>query len=99
MPSDNEYGDSSDIPKVNIKNGARLILHKILHDSTVGSESGMGQIVDTQNLDGIVAYYPQRTHALVGENPGLVTANTESHVWLANNFYYKRKEDLATTTE
>ncbi|RYO75063.1 hypothetical protein DL766_000875 [Monosporascus sp. MC13-8B] len=68
---------------------ARLILHEILHHSTVDSELGVGQIVDTQNSDGIVAHYPQRTHALAEGNSGLVTANTDGHAWLANNSYYK----------
>ncbi|RYP07618.1 hypothetical protein DL764_002396 [Monosporascus ibericus] len=68
---------------------ASLILHKILHHSTVGSKSGVGQIVDTKHSDGIVSYYPQRTHALVRENPGLVTANADSHARLANSSSYK----------
>ncbi|RYP82821.1 hypothetical protein DL769_001518 [Monosporascus sp. CRB-8-3] len=90
MPSVSESGDLSDVPDVNMENVARLILHEILHGSTVGSESGMGQIVGTQNSEGIVAYCSQHTHTLVEENPGPVTADSDGHTWLANNSYYKR---------
>ncbi|RYP23945.1 hypothetical protein DL765_000831 [Monosporascus sp. GIB2] len=99
-PSDNQYGDLTDVPGVNMENVARLFLQEIFHHSTVGSESGVGQIVDTQNSDGIVAHYPQRTHALVEGNSGLVTTNADSHARCWRTIHtiitlHQRRIDLA----
>jgi hypothetical protein len=55
-----------------------------MHYSTVGSiANGPGQIGDAKNDDGLPAYEPERTHALVTENEALCEINADSYAWMS----------------
>ncbi|KAI0141740.1 hypothetical protein GGR57DRAFT_509002 [Xylariaceae sp. FL1272] len=89
LPSDIECEDLNDKPDVEMDNLARIMLHEMLHNSQVGEFGPARQITDCKNNDNQLAYYPQRTHALVRENPGLAVINADNYAWLANNAYFK----------
>ena len=61
---------------------SRIALHELTHYAAIGAE-GPGQIRDAQNDDGEYAYEPERTHALVEENPGLCEINADSYAWMS----------------
>jgi hypothetical protein len=74
LPSDIECEDLHAKPDVEMENLARIVLHELLHDARIAEYGPARTITDTKNKDNFPAYYPQRTHALVEENPGLASA-------------------------
>ncbi|KAF7521258.1 hypothetical protein G7054_g12503 [Neopestalotiopsis clavispora] len=93
LPSDNECGETLDHPDINMDSLSRLLLHEMLHYSTVGEDIFGSRIVDVLNEDTERAYYPQRTHGLVDANQdddaASAVTNADSYAWHATNSYFK----------
>lgn len=67
---------------------SRVALHEMMHYSSVGPPSTLGeQIQDVFNVDRKVAYDPPRVHGLVDKNqdnnPALTEINADSYAWMA----------------
>ncbi|KAI0140352.1 hypothetical protein BJ166DRAFT_116719 [Pestalotiopsis sp. NC0098] len=93
LPSDNECGETLDHPDINMDSLSRLLLHEMLHYSTVGEDIFGSRIVDVLNQDSERAYYPQRAHGLVDpdqdDDAASAVTNADSYAWHATNSYFK----------
>ncbi|KAI1430663.1 hypothetical protein GGR50DRAFT_180273 [Xylaria sp. CBS 124048] len=75
-------------PSTGIDTFSRLALREMVHYSSVGPNSTLGQSIgDVLNADCIRAYEPSRVHGLLDEdqdnNPALAEINADSYAWMA----------------
>ncbi|KAI0856129.1 hypothetical protein F4860DRAFT_424609 [Xylaria cubensis] len=90
-----QCGDFDPYPSDKIDTFSRVALHEMMHYSSVGPASALGeQIVDVNNADGVPAYDPPRVHGLIDENqddqPGLAEINADSYAWMSLDAWISR---------
>ncbi|KAI0907004.1 hypothetical protein F4823DRAFT_630785 [Ustulina deusta] len=75
-------------PSTNMDTFSRVALHEMMHYSSVGPPSSLGeQIQDVSNADDSKAYDPPRVHGLVDpdqdDNSVVAEINADSYAWMA----------------
>jgi hypothetical protein len=93
--ADVDCGALDPYPSTKMDSFSRIALHEMMHYSTVGPPSSLGeQIKDGVNADDEPAYDPPRTHGLVDvdqdDNPVLAEQNADSYAWMALDAYVSR---------
>jgi hypothetical protein len=86
--ADVDCGALDPYPSTKMDSFSRIALHEMLHYSTVGPATSLGDTIgDVKNEDGLYAYEPPRTHGLIDENqddqPGLPEGNADSYAWMS----------------
>ncbi|KAF1942532.1 hypothetical protein EJ02DRAFT_422117 [Clathrospora elynae] len=91
-----DCGSLDPFPSTKMDTFSRIALHEMMHYSSVGPPSSLGeQIKDGVNADNERAYGPDRTHGLIAEeqddDPFGAVQNADSYAWMALDTYASYK--------